>query len=78
MVATQGPDELVLGHRGATLDAGLPGPLAQLLHGLPLKVPPALSLVFPGPAGSAPCLGELNSAPFGRRGALGRRWPAVS
>jgi len=40
-VFAQGLDELVFGHRGATLDAGLPGPLAQLPHGLVLEVLPA-------------------------------------
>jgi hypothetical protein len=33
-VVAEGLDELVFGHRGATLDAGLPGLLAQLLDGL--------------------------------------------
>jgi hypothetical protein len=76
-VIVQGLDELVLGHRGATLDVGLPGPLAQLLDGLLLEVLPALglprlSLALLGLAGSAPRLGGLDVAPFGGRGARGR------
>lgn len=55
MVA-EGLDELVSGHRGTPLDAGLPGAQAQLPNGLPLEVLPGrdlprLGLGFAGPAG---------------------------
>ena len=55
-VIAQGLDKLVFGHRGASLDAGLSGLLAQLLDGLLRKVLPVLGLALPGVAGSARAL----------------------
>jgi hypothetical protein len=83
-VIAQGLDQLVFGHRGAPLDAGLSGLLAQLLDGLLPEVLPALdlprlSLASLGLAGSAPRLGGLDVAPLGsaaRSAVPGPRPPA--
>jgi hypothetical protein len=85
-VIVQGLDELAIGHGGATLDASLSRPLAQLLHSLLLEreVLPVFGLAgrglaLPGPAGCAPRRGRLDVGlvPFADRGGRGRCEPAL-